>query len=184
MLEDQTNDLHHNFGIREEYKISTFSHGMACDVYLARTEFIQASVYLNILDVAEDTPGLSADCDLAVSARVTLGIWFGQDNQSQDNSTNSENEDVVTHKDLIGEQEKKNEMNLGSSLSLTSSTQAYTVLAILLFLVVLLVIILACVCYYRYSVIIYSIHNTHCFSFQLSNKQREATFISCHEYSF
>jgi hypothetical protein len=169
VLEDQTNDLHHNFGIREEYNISTFSRGMACDVYLARTEFNQTFVSLNILVVAEVTPGLSAGCHLAVSDRVRLEIWFGQDNQSQANSTFSENEDVDAHDDLIGEKENKDEMNLGSSLSLNSSTQAYTVLAILLCLVVLLVIILACVSYYRYSVIC-SIHNAHCFSFQLSNK--------------
>ena len=105
MLEDQTNDLHHNFGIREEYNISTFSRGMACDVYLARTEFNQTFVSLNILVVAEVTPGLSAGCDLAVSARVTVGIWFGQNNESQANSTFSENEDVDTHEDLISEKE-------------------------------------------------------------------------------
>ena len=128
--------------------------------------------------VAEGTPGLSAGCDLAVSDRVTLGIWFGHAN-----STDSENEDVDAHEDLIGEKEKKDEMTLGSSLSLKSSTQVYTVLALLLCLVVLLAIILACVCFYRYSVIC-SIHIYSLFSFQLSNKQREATFIFCHECSF
>ena len=179
MLEDQTNDLHHNFGIREEYNnsFSTFSRGMACDVYLARTEFNQTFVSLNILVVAEVTPGLSAGCDLAVSARVTLRIQFGQNNESQANSTNSENEDVDAHDDLIGEKEKEDEMNLGSSLSLKSSTQAYAVLAILLILVVLLIIILACVCYYRYSVIC-SIHNTHHFSFQLSSKTYDVYYYT------
>ena len=133
--------------------------------------------------VAEGTPGLSAGCDLAVSDRVTLGIWFGQDNQSHANSTDSENEDVDAHEDLIGEKEKKDEMTLGSSLSLKSSTQVYTVLALLLCLVVLLAIILACVCFYRYSVIC-SIHIYSLFSFQLSNKQREATFIVCAVLTF
>ena len=145
MLENEVNDLHQVFGIREEYDLSTLSRGMACDVYLARTDFSQTAVSLSILVVAEVTPGLSAACELIVSERVVLTMRFGQQDMGGDNTTDGTDEDT---EDITISGDEKN--CLESTSSLIASTRAFTVISILSCLVVSLCeMCVSCLCYYR-----------------------------------
>ena len=84
MLEESVEKLHHFFGIREEFDLSTFSRGTACDVYLSNGNFHQNIVFLAILVVAEVTPGLSAECELELSQILELEIRFGKTNKTID----------------------------------------------------------------------------------------------------
>ena len=92
MLDDQGTTLHHVFGVREEYNLTTFSRGMACDVYLATTHFTQDVVPLSILVIAEVTPGLSAGCDLLLSTKIYLDIWFSNNTMEQGYNTTEDND--------------------------------------------------------------------------------------------
>ena len=165
VLDDEGTALHHVFGVREEYNLTTFSRGMGCDVYLATTHFTQHIVPLSILVIAEVTPGLSAECDLILSTKIYLDIWFsnttvGQGQNTTVTSDNTDDIDVYNTTDIPADTDVYNTTEgaklatLNRTLSGTVLRRAYIIFLVLSCLIVLLIIILCCVFTFRYSVYI------------------------------
>ena len=175
MLDDEGTALHQVFGVREEYNLTTFSRGMGCDVYLATTHFTQDIVPLSILVIAEVTPGVSAGCDLILSTKIYLDIWFSNTTvgQGQNTTVTSDNTDVYDSTDTSDDIDVYNTTDipadtdvytnitegaklatLNRTLSGTVLRRAYIILLVLSCLIVLLIIILCCVFTFRYSVYI------------------------------
>ena len=86
-LTNLRNSLYNNFGIREEYDPQTFTRGKDCVVYVAKTNFIETTVAMTILLIAEVTPGLSTSCSVLVSSRAAFTIKFCEETDRSDACT-------------------------------------------------------------------------------------------------